>query len=93
MVTYDGLFQFSLVLIAVITLCVTINKKKSPPSRPKVGGYSLISIEGEPFTGNAFSIIIITINSYFVKRFTSCVVLFLYRFLRGKDSLCAFYRN
>nr|DAO57973.1 MAG TPA: Putative Holin-like Toxin (Hol-Tox) [Caudoviricetes sp.] len=28
MVTYDGLFQFSLVLIAVITLCVTINKKK-----------------------------------------------------------------
>ena len=50
MVTYNELFQYSLVLIAVIGLVISAYKKKQPPCTRKLGGYFFIelTIEGVP---------------------------------------------
>lgn len=34
MVTYEALFQYTLVIIGIITLIITVNKRSNPPDFP-----------------------------------------------------------
>ena len=65
-ITNQDLFQFSIVIISVITLVVTVIKKKQPPKRPNFSGYSLTLIFEGSRLSVAFLPFIILLFKYFV---------------------------
>ncbi len=65
-VTWEGIFQFCLVIIAVITLVRQDNKKRQPPNFSQSNGYLLAESLGSRPTGSTLCIYTIPQSGPFV---------------------------
>lgn len=69
MVTYSDLFNYTLVICAIVSICISVYKsKKYPPQSGQLSGYFLIIIEKtKPSIGSIFYNIILLYFYFYVK--------------------------